>query len=113
MNIMTSFCPFSKKMVHIDLCMSVGWSVYLDGRFPTACETYLKIARLLRLSNWYPHCIEDLYCSADQGGGGMAMSRSFPTLLLRGLGMGVGWVMFTFTKISVVIMTYFLIYSSV
>ena len=38
--IMNSLCPPSKKMVHITLCMSVGWSVYLDSRFPTTCETY-------------------------------------------------------------------------
>ena len=42
MNIMNSLCPPSKKMVHIALCMSVGWSVYLDSRFQTACETYNK-----------------------------------------------------------------------
>ena len=42
MIIMNSLCPPSKKMVHIALCMSVGWSVYLDSRFPTACETYNK-----------------------------------------------------------------------
>ena len=42
MNIMNSLCPPSKKMAHITLCMSVGWSVYLDSRFPTACETYNK-----------------------------------------------------------------------
>ena len=40
MNIMNYLCPPSKKMVHIALCMSVGWYVYLDNRFPTACETY-------------------------------------------------------------------------
>ena len=42
MYIVNSLCPPSKKMVHIALCMSVGWSVYLDSRFPTACETYNK-----------------------------------------------------------------------
>ena len=44
MKIMNSLCPPSKKMVHIALCicMSVGWSVYLDSRFPTTCETYNK-----------------------------------------------------------------------
>ena len=31
MKIMNSLCPPSKKMVHIALCMSVGWSVYLDS----------------------------------------------------------------------------------
>ena len=40
MKIMNSLCPPSKKMVHIALCMSVGWSVYLDSLFPTTCETY-------------------------------------------------------------------------
>ena len=42
--VMISVCcmPYSKKMVHIALCMSVGWSVYLDSRFPTTCETYNK-----------------------------------------------------------------------
>ena len=39
MTIMNSLCPPS-KMVHIALCMSVGWSVYIDSRFPTTCETY-------------------------------------------------------------------------
>ena len=42
MKIMNYLCPHSKKMVHIALCMSVGWSVYLDNRFPTTCETYNK-----------------------------------------------------------------------
>ena len=42
MNIMNSLCPPSKEMVYIALCMTVGWSVYLDSRFPTACETYNK-----------------------------------------------------------------------
>ena len=42
MKIMISVCPHSKKIVHIALCMSVGWSVYLDSRFPTTCETYNK-----------------------------------------------------------------------
>ena len=42
MKITYSLCPPSKKMVHIALCMSVGWSVYLDSRFLTACETYNK-----------------------------------------------------------------------
>ena len=42
MNIMNSLCPPSKMMVLIALCMSVGWSVYLDSRFPIACETYNK-----------------------------------------------------------------------
>ena len=83
--IMNSLCPPSKKMVHIALRKSVGWSVYLDSRFPTTCETYNK---------WYPHCIEDFYQSADKGG--WARSRSLPTLLLPG-------GMFTFTKISIVI----------
>ena len=40
--IMISVCPHSKKIVHIALCMSVGWSVYLDSRFPTTCETYYE-----------------------------------------------------------------------
>ena len=40
--IMISVCPHSKKIVHIALCMSVCWSVYLDSRFPTTCETYNK-----------------------------------------------------------------------
>ena len=42
MKIMNSLCPPSNTMVHIVLCMSVGWSVYLDSRFPTDCETYNK-----------------------------------------------------------------------
>ena len=42
MNIMNTLCLPSRKMVHIALCMSVGWSVYIDSRFPTACETYNK-----------------------------------------------------------------------
>ena len=42
MKIMNSLCPPSKKMVHIALRKSVGWSVYLDSRFPTTCETYNK-----------------------------------------------------------------------
>ena len=41
-NILTSLCPPSKKMLHIALYMTVGWSVYLDSRFPTDCETYNK-----------------------------------------------------------------------
>ena len=38
--IMNSLCPPSKKMVHIALCicMSIGWSVYLDSRFPITYE---------------------------------------------------------------------------
>ena len=46
MKIMYSSCPPSNTMVHIALCMSVGWSVYLDSRFPTACETNLIKMRL-------------------------------------------------------------------
>ena len=42
MKIMNSLCPPSKKMVHIALRKSVGWSVYFDSRFPTTCETYNK-----------------------------------------------------------------------
>ena len=42
MKIMNSLCPPSKKMVHIALRKSVGWSVYLDSRIPTSCETYYK-----------------------------------------------------------------------
>ena len=42
MIIIISVCPHSKKIVHIALCISVGWSVYLDSRFPTTCETYNK-----------------------------------------------------------------------
>ena len=42
MKIMNSLCPPSNTMVHIALCMSVEWSVYLDSRFPTACETHNK-----------------------------------------------------------------------
>ena len=44
MKIMNSLCPPSKKMVHIALCicMSVGWSVCLDIRFQSTCETYNK-----------------------------------------------------------------------
>ena len=42
MTIMNSLYPPSNTMVHIALCMSVGWSVYLDSRFQTACETYNK-----------------------------------------------------------------------
>ena len=42
MKIVNSLCPPPNTMVHIALCMSVGWSVYLDCRFPTACETYNK-----------------------------------------------------------------------
>ena len=103
MNIMNSLCHPSKKIVHIALCMSVGWSVYLDSWFPTACETYNKDRLTPQTSTWYPHCIEDLYCFADQGGG---ILISLPTLLLRG-------GMFTFTKISIVIMAYSLSYSSV
>ena len=76
MKIKNSLCPPSKKMVHIALCMSVGWSVYLDNRFPTYNTDHLT-----PLDFNYPHCIEDLYRSADQGGG--ARSRSLPTLLLR------------------------------
>ena len=57
-------------MVHIAVCMSVGWSVYLDSRFPTTCETYNKDRLTPSTSTWYPHCIEDFYRSADQGGGG-------------------------------------------
>ena len=41
MNIMNSLCLPSKKMLHIALCMSVGWSVYLDNRFPTAFDRQL------------------------------------------------------------------------
>ena len=33
---------FEENIVHIALCMSVGWSVFLDSRFPTTCETYNK-----------------------------------------------------------------------
>ena len=36
MSIMNSLCLSPKKMLHIALCMSVGWSVYLGSRFPTA-----------------------------------------------------------------------------
>ena len=31
MKIINSLCPPSKKMVHVALCMSVGWSVYFDS----------------------------------------------------------------------------------
>ena len=90
MKIMISVCPHSKK-VHIALCMSVGWSLYLDSRFPTSCETY----RLTPLtSTWYPHCIEYLYRSADQGGGGGKVK-----IITHFVAAGV----ITSTKISIVI----------
>ena len=99
MKIMNSLCPASKKMVHIALCTSALWSEYLDSRLPTDLETYNKDHMPLYTSTWYPHCLEDLYRFADQGGGGVR-STSLPTLLLRG---GGGVLMFTFKKISLVI----------
>ena len=68
MKIVNSLCPPSKTMVHIALCMSVCWSVYLESRFLTACETYNKDRLAPKTSTWYPNCIEDLY-SAGRGGG--------------------------------------------
>ena len=44
MNTMNSLCPPSKKMFHIALCMSVGWSVYLDSRFQLLVKRIIKIA---------------------------------------------------------------------
>ena len=87
-------------MAHIALCMSVGWSVYLDNRFPTTCETFNKDRLTPYTSTWYPHCIEELYRSADQGGGGQGQDHY--RLCCCG-GGGGGVLMFTFTKISIVI----------
>ena len=95
--IMNSLCPPSKKMVHIALYMSFGWSVYLDRRFPTACETYNKDRLTPWTSTWYPHFIEDLYCSAHQGGEGNVK------IITDFVAAGGEGVMFTFTKISIVV----------
>ena len=81
MKIMNSLCPPSKKMVHIALCMSVGWSVCLDSRFPNTCERKIQITWLLRLqlSSLYWRSLS--FCRPRRGG---ARSSSIPTLLLRG-----------------------------
>ena len=67
------------------LYMSVGWSVYLDSRFPTTCETYNTDRLTPQTSSWYPHCIEDLYRSADQGGEGQGQDHY--RLYCNGAGM--------------------------
>ena len=51
MKIMNSLWPPSKKMVHIALCMSAGWSVYPDSRFQDTCETYNKDRMTIPTSN--------------------------------------------------------------
>ena len=108
MEIVNSLCPSSKKMVHIALCMSVGWSVYLDSRFPTACERIIKIARSRDSLDF--NLVSSLYLrsllSADQGGGNVKIITDF-------VAAGGGGVMLTFIKISVVIMAHSLIYSLV
>ena len=78
MKIMSYLCPPSKKMVHIALLVSVGWSVYLDSRFLTACETYeLNKDRLTpKTSTWYPHCIV-LQTREGRGGGKVKIITDF------------------------------------
>ena len=94
MKIMHSLCPPSKKKVHIALCLSVGWSVYLDSRFPTTCETYNKDRLRLQLGILTVLKIFIVLQTREGGGSKVKIITDF---------VAAEGGMFTFTKISIVI----------
>ena len=94
MKIMNLFYPPSNKMMHIVVCMSVGWSVYLYSRFPTIWETY-NVDRLTPQTSTILTVLKIFIVlqTRDGGGGGQDHYR-----LCCG-----GGLKFTFTKTSIVI----------